>query len=61
MLGFAGSSLDGKGEVRLPDCNGEGVWKVVILDRRILGLLAGWQPLAVSGFDGKVRLFRPLR
>ena len=58
-LGFAGSSLDGQGEVtafRID--NGKGLWKVAFPETGIYSMACSHdgKTLAVSGFDGKVRL-----
>ena len=63
MLGFAGSSLDGKGEVKAFRIdNGEDVWKVAMPETGVYALACSpdGKKLAVSGFDGKVRLLSVL-
>ena len=59
MLGFAGSSLDGKGEVKAFQIdNGKDLWKVAMPETGAYALACSpdGKTLAVSGFDGKVRL-----
>jgi len=58
--GFAGSSLDGLGEVRSFQIDsGKEVWKVSIKDTGIFAVACSpdGQTVAASGFDGKIRLF----
>ena len=59
MLGFAGSSLDGSGEVRAFQIeNGKEIWKLPVEETGIFAVACSpdGQTLAVSGFDGKIRL-----
>jgi WD40 repeat protein len=59
MLGFAGSSLDGKGEVKAFQIdNGKDLWKVAMPETGAYALACSpdGKTLAVSGFDGKIRL-----
>jgi len=58
-LGFAGSSLDGKGEVKAFQVDsGKDLWKVSFPETGVYALACtpDGKTLAVSGFDGKVRL-----
>ena len=58
-LGFAGSSLDGKGEVKAFQIDsGKDLWKVSFPETGVYALACtpDGKTLAVSGFDGKVRL-----
>ena len=58
-LGFAGSSLDGEGEVRAFRIeDGKGLWKVPFPETGIYSIACSpdGKTLAVSGFDGKIRL-----
>jgi WD40 repeat protein len=58
-LGFAGSSLDGKGEVKAFRIdNGKDLWKVAMPETGVYALACSpdGKTLAVSGFDGKIRL-----
>jgi hypothetical protein len=59
MLGFAGSSLNGSGEVRAFQIDsGKEMWKVEVKETGIFAVACApdGQTLAVSGFDGKIRL-----
>ena len=63
MLGFAGSSLDGKGEVKAFRIdNGNDLWKVAMPETGVYALACSpdGKTLAVSGFDGKVRFLSAL-
>ena len=58
-LGFAGSSLDGRGEVKAFQIDsGKDLWKVSFPETGVYALACtpDGKTLAVSGFDGKVRL-----
>jgi len=58
-LGFAGSSLDGQGEVKAFQIeSGKDLWKVAMPETGAYALACSpdGKTLAVSGFDGKVRL-----
>jgi WD40 repeat protein len=59
MLGFAGSSLNGSGEVRAFQIDsGKEMWKVEVKETGVFAVACApdGQVLAVSGFDGKIRL-----
>jgi WD40 repeat protein len=58
-LGFAGSSLDGKGEVKAFQIDsGKDLWKVSMPETGVYALACSpdGKTLAVSGFDGEIRL-----
>jgi mono/diheme cytochrome c family protein len=58
----AGSSQDGRGEVRVYDTtNYQQVWKVEVPEGGVytVDFRADGQALAIGGFDGEVRLFNP--
>ena len=58
-LGFAGSSLDGKGEIRAFEIDtGKEAWKVPMDETGIFSVACSpdGKTLAASGFDGKIRL-----
>ncbi|MFP6855099.1 MAG: DUF1549 domain-containing protein, partial [Opitutales bacterium] len=59
MLGFAGSSLNGSGEVRAFQIDsGKETWKVSVKETGIFAVTCSpdGQIVAASGFDGKIRL-----
>ena len=59
MLGFAGSSLNGSGEVRAFQIDtGKEMWKVEVKETGVFAVACApdGKTLAVSGFDGKIRL-----